>query len=129
MGFRSGVTAGVKNGKVCRPSAPSLKARLPKNGKSRRNHFVPSVRLSASWSEPTARSWADDIQRDDMAKKTLADYAQERFEEARRNLGLAATDFSIPDEKLLEIRESVRREADEARRLKKKKGFLGLFGL
>ena len=40
-----------------------------------------------------------------MAKKTLADYAQERFEEARRNLGLAATDFSIPDEKLLEIRE------------------------
>jgi len=64
-----------------------------------------------------------------MAKKTLADYAQERFEEARRDLGLASTDFSIPDEKLLEIRESVRREADEARRLKKKKGFLGLFGL
>jgi hypothetical protein len=64
-----------------------------------------------------------------MAKKTLADYAQERFEEARRNLGLAAIDFSIPDEKILEIRESVRREAAEARRLKKKKGFLGLFGL
>jgi hypothetical protein len=64
-----------------------------------------------------------------MARKTLADYAQQKHEEARRGLGLAAIDFSIPDEKILELRQSVRREAAEVRRLKKKKGFLGFLGL
>lgn len=64
-----------------------------------------------------------------MANKSLAAYAQEKHEEARRNLGLAAIDFSIPDEKILEIRESVRRTAEELRQLKKKKGFLGFLGL
>ncbi len=60
-----------------------------------------------------------------MATKTLADYAQEKYEEARRNLGLAAIDFSIPDDRLIELRKAVRLEAAEARRLKKKKGFFG----
>jgi hypothetical protein len=60
-----------------------------------------------------------------MATKTLADYAQEKYEQSRRHLGLAAIDFSISDERLLELRKAVRLEAGEARRLKKKKGFLG----
>jgi len=64
-----------------------------------------------------------------MAKKTLAAYVQQTFEESRRNLSLAAIDFSIPDEKILELRESVRREAADVQRLKKKKGFLGFLGL
>jgi hypothetical protein len=64
-----------------------------------------------------------------MANKTLADYTQEKLKEARRNLGLAAIDFSIPDEKILQLRESVRQEAAEVQRLIKKKGFLGFLGL
>jgi hypothetical protein len=64
-----------------------------------------------------------------MANKTLADYAQEKFQEARRNLGLAAIDFSISDDKLLELRDSTRREAVETQRLTKKKGFLGFLRL
>ncbi|WP_442755101.1 hypothetical protein ACNHKD_00115 [Methylocystis sp. JAN1] len=59
-----------------------------------------------------------------MAKKTLADYAREKYEQSRRNLGLAAIDFSIPDVQLIELRKAVRLEAAEARRLKKK-GFFG----
>ncbi len=61
-----------------------------------------------------------------MANKTLAAYAKEKHEEARRNLGLAAIDFSISDEKLLEMRETIRREAKQ---FKKKKGLLGFLGL
>ncbi len=53
-----------------------------------------------------------------MANKSLAAYAKEKHEEARRNLGLAAIDFSIPDEKILEIREALRQEAQQ---LKKKR--------
>ncbi|MBG0802103.1 hypothetical protein IYW40_21325 [Methylocystis sp. H4A] len=64
-----------------------------------------------------------------MAKKHLADYMQEQLAGARRNLALSAIDFSIPDEKILELRESVRREAADVQRLKKKKGFLGFLGL
>jgi hypothetical protein len=64
-----------------------------------------------------------------MAKKNLTDYMQERLVGARRNLALAAIDFSIPDEKILELRESVRREASDIQRLKKKKSFLGFLGI
>ncbi len=62
-----------------------------------------------------------------MATKSLAAYAQEKHQEARRNLGLAAIDFSIPDEKILEIREALRQEAQQLK--KKKKGLLGFLGL
>ena len=64
-----------------------------------------------------------------MAQKNLADYMQEQLAGARRNLALSAIDFSIPDEKILELRELVRREAADVQRLKKKKGFLGFLGL
>ncbi len=61
-----------------------------------------------------------------MANKTLADHAKEEHEKARRNLGLAAIDFSVPDEKLLAIRELIRQEAKQ---FTKKKGLLGFLGL
>ena len=64
-----------------------------------------------------------------MAQKNLADYMQKQLAGARRNLALSAIDFSIPDEKILELRELVRREAADVQRLKKKKGFLGFLGL
>ncbi|MGJ0505364.1 MAG: hypothetical protein ACR65X_16785 [Methylocystis sp.] len=64
-----------------------------------------------------------------MAKMTLADYAQEELKKARRDLGLAAIDFSIPDEQLVEMRDTVRRQAAETQRLSKKRGLLGFLGL
>lgn len=64
-----------------------------------------------------------------MATKTLADYAQEKYEEARKSLGLAAIDFSIPDDRLIELRKAVRLEGAEARRIKKKKGVFGFLRL
>ncbi len=64
-----------------------------------------------------------------MANKTLADYAQEELRKASKNLSLAAMDFSIPDEQLVEMRDAVGRQAAEAQRLSKKRGLLGFLGL
>jgi hypothetical protein len=64
-----------------------------------------------------------------MANKDLAAYAQQKVDEAKRNLAAAVNDFSISDEQILELRQSVRLEAAEAVRAKKKKGFFGFLGL
>jgi hypothetical protein len=65
-----------------------------------------------------------------MANKDLASYAQQKFEEAKRNLGAAVNDFSIPDEKIIELRQALRLDAAEvAKASKKKKGLLGFLGL
>lgn len=64
-----------------------------------------------------------------MANKGLATYAQQKLEEAKRNLGAAINDFSIPDEKILELRQALRLEAAEVAKVKKKKGFFGFLGL
>lgn len=64
-----------------------------------------------------------------MAAKNLADYAQQKLEEAKRNLAAVVNDFSIPDEQILEIRQSVRAASTEAAKAKRKKGFFGFLGL
>jgi hypothetical protein len=64
-----------------------------------------------------------------MANKGLATYAQQKIEEAKRNLGAAVNDFSIPDEKILELRQALRLEALEVAKATKKKGLLGFLGL
>ncbi len=64
-----------------------------------------------------------------MAAKDLASYAQQKLEEAKRNLAAAVNDFSIPDERILDIRQSVRLASAEAAKLKKKRGFFGFLGL
>lgn len=64
-----------------------------------------------------------------MANKGLAAYAQQKFDEAKRNLGAAVNDFSIPDDKILELRQSLRLEAAEVAKAKKKKGIFGFLGL
>jgi hypothetical protein len=61
-----------------------------------------------------------------MANK---EYAQQKLEDAKRNLRGAVNDFSIPDEKILELRHSVRLEAAAAAKAKKKRGLLGFLGL
>ena len=64
-----------------------------------------------------------------MANKNLAVYAQQKLEEAKRNLLGAVNDFSISDEQIIELRQLVRHAAQEAAQMKKKKGFFGFFGL
>jgi hypothetical protein len=63
-----------------------------------------------------------------MANKSLESYAQQKLVEAKRNLSAAVNDFSIPDEQILELRQSVRLEVTEATKQKKKKGFFGFLG-
>lgn len=61
--------------------------------------------------------------------KTLLEIEKARFEDARRQIGLAALDFTIPDEQILEMRADVRRLQDGVKKLERKsKSFFGLFG-
>jgi hypothetical protein len=55
-------------------------------------------------------------------------YGQSRLEDARRVLRETAVDFSVPDDKLLELRESARRVAGELKELDRKAAKKGLFG-
>jgi chromosome segregation ATPase len=60
--------------------------------------------------------------------KTLVEQMRTGLEDARRQLGLAANDFSTPDDRLLEMRSDVRRLQDEVANLEKKsKRLFGIF--
>lgn len=62
-------------------------------------------------------------------QKSLLQFAKVRFEDARRQLGLAAMDFSIPDDRFLEMRSEARQMQDEVKKLERKsKSLLGLLG-
>ncbi len=62
-------------------------------------------------------------------QKSLLQFAKVRFEDARRQLGLAAMDFSIPDDRFLEMRSEARQIQDEVKKLERKsKSLLGFFG-
>ncbi len=61
-------------------------------------------------------------------QKSLLQHEKQRLDDARRQMGLAALDFTIPDDKLLEMREEVRRQQGEVRSLERKsKRLFGLF--
>jgi hypothetical protein len=64
-----------------------------------------------------------------MAKKdSLLQAVKADFEAKRRQLGLAAMDFSLPDDTLVELRAELRRLQDEVRTLEKKsKKLFGIF--
>lgn len=64
-----------------------------------------------------------------MAKKdSLLQAVKADFETKRRQLGLAAMDFSLPDDRLVELRAELRRLQDEVRTLEKKsKKLFGIF--
>ncbi len=64
-----------------------------------------------------------------MANKKLTSDAQQKLEEAKRNLRGAVNDFSISDEQIIELRQSIRLVAQEAVQTKRKKGFFGFLGL
>jgi hypothetical protein len=64
-----------------------------------------------------------------MANRNLESHAQQKLEEAKRNLRSAVNDFSISDEHIIELRQSLRLEAAQAAKAKKKKGLLGFLGL
>ncbi|MEK4034016.1 hypothetical protein WOC76_13905 [Methylocystis sp. IM3] len=62
-------------------------------------------------------------------QNSLLQHAKVRFEDARRQLGFAAMDFSIPDDRFLEMRAETRQMQDEIRKLERKsKSLFSLFG-
>jgi hypothetical protein len=61
-----------------------------------------------------------------MLHALIAD-AQARLDHARRELRLAAINFDVPDEQLLELRANARRIYDELAALDRKKLKKGLF--
>ena len=65
-----------------------------------------------------------------MSKQTLLTFSQQKLEEAKRDLKFSVQDFSIPDDKIIELREGVRLAQVEVENLAKKgKGLLGFLGL
>ncbi|RTL86178.1 MAG: hypothetical protein EKK29_10395 [Hyphomicrobiales bacterium] len=62
-----------------------------------------------------------------MLHALIAD-AQARLDEARRQLRLAAMNFDVPDEELLELRAKARNVYNELAALDRKKLKKGLFG-
>ncbi len=60
--------------------------------------------------------------------KTLAEQMKADLEDARRQLGLAAMDFNVPDEHLVEMRSDLRRMRDEVNKAEQKsKKLFGIF--
>lgn len=62
-----------------------------------------------------------------MLHALIAD-AQRRLDEARRELRLAAINFDVPDEQLLELRANARKVYEELAALDQKKLKKGLLG-
>ncbi|ARN79719.1 hypothetical protein [Methylocystis bryophila] len=67
-----------------------------------------------------------------MTSRSLIAFAQAQLDEARRALRDAATDFTVPDEKVLELRAAAQRAYEELAALDRKAaktGFLSFLGL
>jgi hypothetical protein len=65
-----------------------------------------------------------------VGKTSLLAHMQSQFEMARRQVADAAIDFSVPDDKVLELRTHALRLQEEVRELERKsKGLLGFLGL
>jgi hypothetical protein len=61
-------------------------------------------------------------------KNSLLQHMRSELDEARRQLGLAAMDFSTPDDRLLELRSNLRRQQDEVAAMERKsKKLFGIF--
>ena len=63
-----------------------------------------------------------------MANWKTIDLAQRNLNAARGELRAAIINFSIPDEKVLELRARFRRAEEEVREMTRKKGLLGFLG-
>jgi hypothetical protein len=64
-----------------------------------------------------------------MANKSVLDAVQAKLNELRRDLRVAAIDVEVSDGKVLELRAKFQRAEEEFRKMSKKKGLLGFFGL
>jgi hypothetical protein len=67
-----------------------------------------------------------------MTKNAFVAYGQARLDQARRALHDAVDDFSVSDERVLELRENARRAFEELKELDReaaKKGFFAFLGL
>ena len=63
-----------------------------------------------------------------MARNALVAYGQQNLSDARRALHHAVDDFSVPDNKVLELRKDARRAFEELKELDRKAAKGGFFG-
>jgi hypothetical protein len=63
-----------------------------------------------------------------MAKDSLLAHMKSKLDLARGEMRGAVIDFSIPDEKLLELRANARRILEEVQQFERKAAKRGLFG-
>ncbi len=61
-----------------------------------------------------------------MTANAIITFAQSRLDAARREVRQAVIDFSVPDEKLLELRANARQAYEELRELERKASRKGL---
>jgi hypothetical protein len=61
-------------------------------------------------------------------RNSLVAYGQQRLDEARRALHDAVDDFSVPDDKVLELRKDAQRAFEELKEIDRKAVKRGLFG-
>jgi hypothetical protein len=67
-----------------------------------------------------------------MARNSLLDHVKSQLELLRGELRGAIIDFTVPDEKVLELRKDARRLLDDLKALERKaakKGLFGFFGI
>jgi len=64
-----------------------------------------------------------------MASWQAIDRAQRKLNAARGELRAAVINFGVPDDKVLELRAVFRHAEEEFRKVNRKKGLLGFFGL
>ena len=64
-----------------------------------------------------------------MSKATLLAFTQQKLDDTKRDLKLSIQDFTIPDDKIIELREVARQTQAEVAKLTKRKGLLGFLGL
>jgi hypothetical protein len=64
-----------------------------------------------------------------MTGRSLVAHMESQLEAARRQLRDAVIDFSLPDDKVLELRADVRRVMEQVQELQRTSAKRGLFGL
>ena len=64
-----------------------------------------------------------------MTGRSLVAHMESELEAARRQLANAVIDFSLPDDKVLELRADVRRVMEQVQELQRTSAKRGLFGL
>ncbi len=99
-----------------------------------RSPQTPRLRLACqvpSVIKPVVPQEAGGIKGSKMARNSFVAFAQSKLDETRREVRSAVVDFDVPDEKIIELRQSARRAYEELKELDRKaskQSKQGLFG-